>query len=81
MTSFIYDDKKARDVGLTCSCHLSNIIPDSIFHESIRQGITCFFFVFFPYLFTVCLFVFVLFLQDDTYVFLRMKEMESVLSL
>ena len=82
MTSFVYDDKKARDVGLTCSCHLSNIIPDSIFHESIRQGITCFFFCFFfPYLFAVCLFVFVLFLRGDTYVFLRMKEMESVLSL
>ena len=35
-----YDGKKARDVGLTCWCHLSNIMPDSIFHESIRQGIT-----------------------------------------
>ena len=41
LTSFNYDDKKARDVGLTCWCHLSNNMPDSIFHESMRQGITC----------------------------------------
>ena len=41
VTSFNYDDKKARDVGLTCWCHLSSIMPDSIFHESMRQGITC----------------------------------------
>ena len=41
VTSFNYDDKKARDVGLTCWCHLSNNMPDSIFHESMRQGITC----------------------------------------
>ena len=32
MTSFNYGGKKARDVGLTCRCHLSNIIPDSIFY-------------------------------------------------
>ena len=43
VTSFNYDGKKARDVGLTCWCHLSNIMPDSIFHESMRQGITCLF--------------------------------------
>ena len=43
VTSFNYDDKKARDVGLTCWCHLSNNMPDSIFHESMRQGITFFF--------------------------------------
>ena len=42
VTSFNYDGKKARDVDLTCSCHLSNNIPDSIFHESTRQGITPF---------------------------------------
>ena len=41
VTSFNYDDKKVRDVGLTCWCHLSNIMTDSIFHESMRQGITC----------------------------------------
>ena len=41
--SFNYDGKKARDVGLTCWCHLSNIMPDSIiFHESMRQGIIVF---------------------------------------
>ena len=43
MTSFNYDGKKARDVGLTCSYHLSNIVPNSIFHESMRLGITCVF--------------------------------------
>ena len=47
VTSFSYDDKKARDVGLTCWCYLSNNMPGSIFHESMRQGITSFFFVFF----------------------------------
>ena len=41
VTSFNYDDKKARDVGLTCWCHLSNIMSDSIFHESIRWKINC----------------------------------------
>ena len=44
VTSFNYDGKKARDVGLTCWCHLSNIMPDSIFHESMSYGITCLFF-------------------------------------
>ena len=29
MTSFNYGGKKARDVGLTCRCRLSNIMPDS----------------------------------------------------
>ena len=42
MTSFNYGAKKARDVGLTCRCHLSNIMPDSIFYESMG-----FFFFFF----------------------------------
>ena len=41
VTSFNYDDKKPRYVGLTCWCHLSNIVTDCIFHESMRQGITC----------------------------------------
>ena len=40
VTSFNYDDKKARDVDLTCWCHQSNIMLDSIFHENMRQGIT-----------------------------------------
>ena len=31
MTSVNYGGKKARDVGLTCICNLSNIMPDSIF--------------------------------------------------
>ena len=43
MTSFDYGGKKARDVGLTCRSHLSNIMPDSIFHDSMGWGITQFF--------------------------------------
>ena len=42
MTSFNYGGKKARDVGLTCRCHLSNIMPDSIFYD-MGWGITCLF--------------------------------------
>ena len=30
-----YGGKKARDVGLTCRCHLSNIMPDSIVYDSM----------------------------------------------
>ena len=30
MTSFNYGSKKAKDVGLTCRCYLSNIKPDSM---------------------------------------------------
>ena len=55
-------------------------MPDSIFNESMRQGITCSFL----HLFVVCLFLFLFvlfFLRGDTSVFLKMKEMESVLSL
>ena len=40
MTSFDYGGKKARDVGLTCRSHLSNIMPDSIFHDSMGWGMT-----------------------------------------
>ena len=72
MTSFNYDEKKARDVSLPRRCYLSNIMPDSIFHESMRRGITCC--VLF-YLFG-CFFVFVcclLFLPGDTSVLPRMK--------
>ena len=42
MTSFNYGGKKARDVGLTCRCHLSNIMPDSIFYDSMGWGMTRF---------------------------------------
>ena len=57
-------------------------MPDSILHESMRQGVTFFFFVFICCL-SVCLFFlfFFVFLRGDNSVFLRMKEMESVLSL
>ena len=44
MTSFNYGGKKARDVGLTCRCHLSNIMPDSIFCDSMEWRITYLFF-------------------------------------
>ena len=44
MTSFNYGGKKARDVGLTCRCHLSNIMPDSIFYDSMGWGMTQFVF-------------------------------------
>ena len=46
MTSFTYGSKKARDVDLTCRCHLSNIMPDKYLLSSMRVWdgrITCFF--------------------------------------
>ena len=43
MTSFNYGDKTAKDVGLTCS----NIMPNSIFYDSMGWGKTFFFFFFF----------------------------------
>ena len=55
-----YDHKKTRDVGLTFWCHLSNIMPDRIFHESMRPriivSVSFWFFGVFLYLF-VCLFL------------------------
>ena len=39
MTSFNYGGKEARDVGLTCRCHLSSIMPDSISHDNMGCGI------------------------------------------
>ena len=45
MTSFNYGGKKARGVGLTCRCHVSNIMPDSIFYDSMGWGLTCLFFL------------------------------------
>ena len=60
-------------------------MPDSIFHESMRQGITvCFFFFGFVFGFFVAVVVVVVvfcFFCGVTSVFLKMKEMESVLSL
>ena len=38
MSSFNYGGKRTRDVGLTCRCHLSNIMPDSIFYDSMDGG-------------------------------------------
>ena len=50
MTSFIYGSKEERDVSLTCRCHLSNIMPDSIFYGSIGWEIILFYFILFIYL-------------------------------
>ena len=52
IASFNYDRKEIRDVDLTCRYYLSSIMSDSIFHENMWQGISCFvvvvvFFVFF----------------------------------
>ena len=43
MVSFNYGGKKTKDVGFTCGCHLSNIMPDSIFYDSKKRWITQFF--------------------------------------
>ena len=67
ITPFNYGGKKARDVDLTCRCHLSNIMPDSIFYDSMGWGMTQF----------VCFF----FLGVVLAVFLSVEEMDSVLSL
>ena len=40
MTSFNYCGKKTRNVDLTCRCHLSNVMPDSIFYDSMGWGMT-----------------------------------------
>ena len=42
MTSFNFDGKKARNVGLTCRYHMSNKMHDSIFQEGTELGLTCF---------------------------------------
>ena len=73
MTSFSYGGKKVRDVGLTCRSHLSNIMPDSIFYDSMGWGITC---RFFSYFFFVSVFCF--FQRGITTFFLSLKEMDSV---
>ena len=59
-----YDHKKTRDVGLTFWCHLSNIMPDRIFHESMRPRIIVFvsFWFFGGFFVFVCLFVSLFFL-------------------
>ena len=52
MTSFNFDGKKARNVGLTCRYHMSNKMRSSIFQESTGLGLTCFL------LFLLCFFLF-----------------------
>ena len=67
MTSFNFDGKKARTVGLTCRYHMSNKMRGSIFQESTGLGLTCFllfllcFFLFFALFFFFCLVLFCLF--------------------
>ena len=39
-TSINYNSKGARDVGLTCRCHLSNIMPDTISNDRSRDNLT-----------------------------------------
>ena len=43
MTSRNYGSKKARDIGFTCRCQLSNIKADSIFSDSMVWGMIRFF--------------------------------------
>ena len=68
MTSLNYDGKNVRDARL-----FLQMSSESIFHESMRQGINW-----------VLLFfgdIVAVFLRGDTLVFLGMKKMESVLAL
>ena len=44
MTSFNYDENDARTVGLTNRCHLSRMMPDGIFYESMGGGVAQLFF-------------------------------------
>ena len=91
VATFNYDDKKARDVRLTCWCHLSNIMPDSIFHEGRRQGIAfsvlfcffCFFvfvccllFIIITIIIIIIIIITIIILPGDNSVFLQMKELE-----
>ena len=74
MTSFNYGGKKPRDVGLTCRCHLSNFMPDSIFYVSMGWGMTQLLLLLFFYFFIF------FFLRGGIAVFLSIEEMDSVLS-
>ena len=65
MTSFNFDGKKARNVGLTCRYHMSNKMHDSIFQEGTELGLTCFLLFllcFFPFFYCFILFVLLLLL-------------------
>ena len=74
LASFNYGGKKERYMALTCRCHLSNIIPDSIFCDSMEWGVTCFFLLFF--LFFVCLLVCFFERMINTF-FLNIKETKA----
>ena len=69
MTSFNSGGRKAREVGLTCRCHLSDIMPDSIFYDSMGWAMT-----------QLLLLIF-FFLGVLIAVFLSIEGMDSVLSL
>ena len=77
MTSFNYGGKKVRDVGLTCRCHLSNIMPDSVFYDSLGWGMTRLFLLLLLGFFLL----FIFFLAMVVAVFFSIEEMDSVLSL
>ena len=47
---FKYDGKRARDVDLTCRCHLSSIMSDSIFNEA-EGNLTFFYYHYYFFLF------------------------------
>ena len=79
--SFNYDGKKARYVGLICTCHVSNIMLDSISHESMGQWITYFVVVAVILLLSLVFLLLLLLSWGSTSVFFGVKEMESVLSL
>ena len=82
MASFNYRGKEAKDVGLTCRCHLINIMPDSIFYNSIGMGMTQFFCCFcFSFVVVVVVVVVVFSLGVVITVLLSIEEMDSVLSL
>ena len=55
-----YGGKKARDGGLTCRCHLSNIMPDSIFYDNMGLGMTQLLFLLLLFFFVVVVIVFFL---------------------
>ena len=45
LTSFNFDGKGVRDVGLNCRCHLSNIMPDNIFSMIVGGRVNLNFFL------------------------------------
>lgn len=73
--SFSYDGMNARDVSLTCTYHLSNIVLDNVFHKSMGQGIT---YLCFCCFFTFCVFIVRLFVWLFIYFFHRLIRLFSL---